>query len=97
AGFIPPITGNGMSLAFRGALNLFQTIVLNSNTNDFANLNKLYTQKYLNTRIKKGIFLQDLLLIKNKFFNKALMYSLANVPGLLPLMTRQAVGKMIGE
>ncbi len=101
AGFIPPITGNGMSLAFRAAKILHNDIIVclnDENPNKIHNLlamNKKYRAKYLNFRIKQGIFLQKLLFLKLPFFNKLLMFTLTNVPFLMRLMTRQAVGKKI--
>ena len=98
AGFIPPITGNGMSLAFRSAKVLHYQIIKNISKNNWKNLlleNKSYIDNYLKRRINKGIFLQNLLLVENKYFNKILMHSLTGVPGLLNIMSKQAVGKEI--
>lgn len=92
AGFIPPITGNGMSLAFRSASNLFEAMTAG---NDLMSASKEYTNRYLKERINKGIFLQDLLFVDNTFFNKSLMYAMAKIPGLMNIMTKQAVGHTI--
>ena len=99
AGFIPPITGNGMSLAFRAAAVLHSDILLffdENKNHDLAFLqqkNKEYAQKYLNFRIKQGIFLQKLLFTNLPFFNKILMRALTFSPFLMRIMTKQAVGK----
>ena len=94
-GFIPPLTGNGMSLAFRGACSLYQTITKDSTAEFVHRQSKAYTSNYLKWRINKGKMLQNLLLNENPYFNKGLMYGLTHIPGLLPFMTRQAVGEEI--
>ena len=94
-GFIPPLTGNGMSLAFRGALTLYKEIIKDNTTEQLVNFNNSYTKKYLKWRINKGKVLQNLLLNTNPVFNKSLMFGLTHIPGLLPFMTRQAVGRDI--
>jgi menaquinone-9 beta-reductase len=97
AGFIPPITGNGMSLAFRSALMLSKEIipyyrgkvskeVLISSYSNYGN-------KYLRKRITKGNFLQELLLNENKLVRTGLIYSICYIPGLLNMMSKQAIGK----
>ncbi len=93
AGFIPPITGNGMSLAFRSALALYQTLINHPKNNTLLSENKRYINQYLKRRIQQGIFLQDLLFIQNQYFNKALMYGLVTIPGLLKIMSKQATGE----
>ena len=95
AGFIPPLTGNGMSLAFRSAKDIYLKITNQKANENLSHINKEYTQNYLSGRIQKGIFLQDLLFIQNPYFNKALMYGLMKIPGLLQIMSRQAVGTEI--
>jgi menaquinone-9 beta-reductase len=94
AGFIPPVTGNGMSLAFRASKLTFDNIQKYYDNPDhlISKINS-YKHSYLKSRIYKGIFLQNLLLIENKLFNKSLMIALNNIPGLLPIMAKQAVGK----
>ena len=97
AGFIPPLTGNGMSLAFRAAKRLHAT------SEDFFNgkidiptlyqQHQHYIQHYLKNRINKGIFLQSLLFVNHKLFNQGLMFSLTKIPGLLKILSRQAEGK----
>jgi flavin-dependent dehydrogenase len=94
-GFIPPLTGNGMSLAFRGACNLYQAIIKNNTIESIQKESKIYTSGYLKSRINKGKILQNLLLNENPYFNKGLMFGLTHIPGLLPFMTRQAVGEDI--
>jgi menaquinone-9 beta-reductase len=100
AGFIPPITGNGMSLAFRAASVLHNDIVLFfEKTKTAQNLaflqtkNQKYAAKYLNFRIKQGIFLQKILFLRAPFLNKLLMRALTRSPFLMRIMTRQAVGE----
>jgi menaquinone-9 beta-reductase len=93
AGFIPPITGNGMSLAFRNANEIFKSIVENKDLNKIKNNNFKYINQYLKGRINKGIFLQNVLFVENNIFNKGLMFSMTKVPGLLNMMSKQAVGK----
>ena len=96
AGFIPPLTGNGMSLAFRsahqlqplirgffdGSMNL-ETIIIKQNK---------YISTYLSSRIQKGIFLQKLLFVENPILSNALMYGLTIVPGLMNILANQAIG-----
>jgi len=97
AGFIPPITGNGMSLAFRSANEMLPHVhnFINQKINRTAllDLNGAYINKYLRFRIGKGIFLQNLLFNANPMFNRALMGGLTGIPGLMPILTQQAVGK----
>ena len=95
-GFIPPLTGNGMSLAFRGACALYAAITEDTTVDQIIKANQSYTSNYLKWRINKGKILQNLLLNENPYFNKGLMYGLTHIPGLLPFMTRQAVGDEIG-
>ncbi|MBA3900020.1 MAG: NAD(P)/FAD-dependent oxidoreductase [Bacteroidetes bacterium] len=99
AGFIPPITGNGMSLAFRSAKVLHGQVMeyfsLNKSRKELLSENHKYSSNYLAYRINKGIIMQKLLFINNKIFNKLLMKSLALIPGLMKLITKQAVGRSI--
>lgn len=98
AGFIPPITGNGMSLAFRSANELLENLEFANGFPQEVNLlerNKDYITNYLTGRVNKGIFLQKLLFVPNKAFNKTLLWTLINVPGLMKILTQQAVGKTI--
>jgi len=99
AGFIPPLTGNGMSLAFRAAKKM------HNNTENYLNgkidiptlaqNHQDYIQHYLKTRINKGIFLQSLLFVNHKLFNQALMFSITTLPGLLKILSKQAEGDEI--
>lgn len=98
AGFIPPLTGNGMSLAFRSAKHLHQQIIANMNHPDPAVLlkaNQDYISKYLKKRINKGILLQHLLLSAHPMFQKMLFGAFRTFPSLLNQMTKQAVGDKI--
>ncbi len=99
AGFIPPITGNGMSLAFRAASQLHQSIETyfssHQNLDILLKNNQNYVQNYLNTRIKKGIFLQNLLFAATPLLNKTIMYAFSFSPKLLQKMAGQAVGEEI--
>lgn len=98
AGFIPPITGNGMSLAFRSANVLFHSILRYQTQRNYTQLkqeNAQYIHNYLKGRIIKGILLQSVLLNPNRTFNKILYNGLSSVPGLLGFMTKQAVGEPI--
>jgi flavin-dependent dehydrogenase len=97
AGFIPPLTGNGMSLAFRASNKLHRaTEAYFSGKMDYNALlqnHQAFIQNYLKTRINKGIFLQSLLFVNHKLFNQGLMFSLTKIPGLLKILSRQAEGK----
>ncbi|HET6244117.1 MAG: NAD(P)/FAD-dependent oxidoreductase [Bacteroidetes bacterium] len=99
AGFIPPLTGNGMSLAFRSAKDLHKEVLeffcMNKTREMLLNNNRKHISRYLLHRIRKGIFLQNLLFIENKNFNKLLMKSLSGIPGLMKFMTKQATGETI--
>jgi flavin-dependent dehydrogenase len=92
AGFIPPITGNGMSLAFRGAKHTFDLIKKHS-IKELPKASQAFTSKYLKSRINQGIFLQDILFIDSDILNKAIMYGLHYIPGALKMMSKKAVGK----
>lgn len=97
AGFIPPLTGNGMSLAFRSTQEMLAPIsdfLAGKNSQSaLLSANKKYIDTYLKNRINKGIFLQSLLLNDNAALNRLLMLGLTTVPGLMPILTSQAVGK----
>jgi len=98
AGFIPPLTGNGMSLAFRSASKLFESLLAYEKHGQLSQVlteNHAYIQQYLRFRIIKGRFLQSLLFIPNRKINRILCYALVYVPGLLKLLSKQAVGKKI--
>ncbi len=96
AGFIPPITGNGMSLALRSAQVLFTNFEQQkegSFHDRWLQANKMYIQKYLRHRINQGIFLQNILLTESPLVKNSLMWSIKHIPGVMPLLTQQAVGK----
>ncbi len=98
AGFIPPITGNGMSLAFRASAELYKLILDYNTHKSYETLQKAhqnYIQKYLNHRITQGVFLQNLLFRENRLFQTLMMKSFQYVPFALQMMTRKAVGKDI--
>lgn len=99
AGFIPPISGNGMSLAFRSAAHLYK-IILEFLTekisyNELCTQHQLYCNKYLSNRINKGIFLQNLVLKDNCLKDQFLYSAFKYIPGLLSFLSKQAVGKEI--
>ncbi len=97
AGFIPPLTGNGMSLAFRSA-EILGTMLIRAMGEGWTHeqLQKEYRQyglNYLKRRIKKGIFLQSLILNRTSSQNRFLSVMLSTFPALLHRLTKQAVGK----
>ncbi len=95
AGFIPPLTGNGMSLAFRSAHALFPALMKAlehpASPRLALSTNHAYIRHYLDRRIRRGIFLQQLLLLSHPPVNRLLSYALTHLP-ILPLLARQAVG-----
>lgn len=97
AGFIPPITGNGMSLAFRSAHVLHPVLSAfvrgRANRAQVLKTARRYTSKYLSRRIKKGIQLQHLLLGQPDWVQRGIFLGLAHVPGLLSALSKRAVGK----
>lgn len=96
AGFIPPITGNGMSLALRSAQVLFTSFMNEKNgtfQEKWLTANQHYIQHYLKNRIRKGIFLQNILLAENNIIHKSLMYTIRYTPGLLSVLAGQATGR----
>lgn len=98
AGFIPPITGNGMSLAFRAAFELHRLILTYRQHRQYADLQQThqrYVQGYLNHRITQGVFLQNLLFQENSLFQTLMMKTFQYIPFALSMMTRKAVGKDI--
>jgi len=96
AGFIPPLTGNGMSLAFRSAKTLGNLLidVFKGAVSKETAIEKYeaYGRNYLHTRVKKGIMLQSLALSSAQIVHPALSTILKVVPGSLKLLTKQAVG-----
>lgn len=94
AGFIPPITGNGMSLALRSAQYIYQnTSSIGQGSQQWHQSYDKYTNNYLKFRINKGILLQNILLMHNESLMDGIMWSLKNIPGAMPFMVKQAVGK----
>lgn len=99
AGFIPPVTGNGMSLAFRSANEIWAYLHLylqsKISKSDILEKNSQYIYRYLNFRIKKGILLQNILLTKTKFIHHSMMFLISKFPFFLNILSKQAVGKTI--
>lgn len=99
AGFIPPITGNGMSLAFRSAKNLFHHsehyLEKKISFNELITYTNHYKNQYLKIRIQNGVFLQGLLFMKNRLLRYFILKSITKIPGLIKLLSKQAVGKEI--
>jgi menaquinone-9 beta-reductase len=98
AGFIPPLTGNGMSLAFRSAVFMHQEILSyqsHRNPHQLLKANQSYVSTYLKHRINKGIMLQQLLFSAHPIVQQGLWGCFRLFPGLLHIMTKQAVGKKI--
>ncbi|MCC5917524.1 MAG: FAD-dependent oxidoreductase [Cryomorphaceae bacterium] len=99
SGFIPPITGNGMSLAFRSAAWLTPQIIdyfhgkISRNTLFTRQQN--YIRRYTTGRIQKGVFLQNLLLKQNAITDGLLFPALQTFPFIGKMLTNQAVGKTI--
>jgi menaquinone-9 beta-reductase len=101
AGFIPPITGNGMSLAFRAAATFHKEVQLFFSQDAKFNLdylkkqNNVYNKKYLNGRIQQGVFLQKILFLRSPIINKIVMFTLTKIPFVMRLMTKKATGTEI--
>jgi flavin-dependent dehydrogenase len=97
SGFIPPLTGNGMSLALRSTKMTFPYVLDllqgNISYHAFESGAKSYQAGYLNRRVKQGILLQDLLFMKPEGLNKLMMSAFAVAPFALKTMTKLAVGK----
>jgi flavin-dependent dehydrogenase len=99
-GFIPPITGNGMSLAFRSAAETAPEIIKwyrgqKSKSELFAQQKK-YVELYAKKRIQSGVMLQNLLLKQNILSDNLLFFGLNHIPLLGKKLTEKAVGKEIG-
>ncbi|TVR79962.1 MAG: NAD(P)/FAD-dependent oxidoreductase [Saprospirales bacterium] len=97
AGFIPPLTGNGMSLAFRSA-----AIAADLLTDHFKGKKswkeversyERYGKQYLRKRIDSGIFLQNLAIHPSVYLQKSLSFGLNMFPFLLKRLSKKAVGK----
>ncbi len=96
-GFIPPITGNGMSLAFRSATTLFPWIEEylegNLTREKLLQYQIHYEEQYLRKRIQRGIFLHQLITKRNPLVQQALLKGLTHFPGLMRLSAKMAVGQ----
>ena len=96
-GFIPPITGNGMSLAFRSAATFFPWIeeYLEGNlTRELVLQYQIqYVDQYLRKRIQRGIFLHQLITRRNPLVQQALLKGLTRFPELMRLSAKMAVGQ----
>lgn len=99
SGFIPPLTGNGMSLALRSTKMTFPFVIdLLQNKISYQAFEvgaKAYQNGYLNRRVNQGILLQKLLFLKPEGLNKIMMSAFAAAPFALKTMTKLAVGKNI--
>ena len=99
AGFIPPISGNGMSLALRGAKHthgLVKELLHGTITpHTFVRHHRSYADTYLKRRIAQGRLLQGVLTLQPDWLNAALMRSFARMPSLLKSMTTLATGNTI--
>lgn len=97
--FIPPLTGNGMSLALRASKHLFPPLkawISGEITEaEFRARNRTYTQNYLEKRIRKGVFLQNLMFLKPVWLNKFMMQAFSRSPAMLRQMTQMATGEPI--
>ena len=98
-GFIPPITGNGMSLAFRSA-NFLAPLLAQylENQLSMTELQKTYRrfhQQTIGRHIQKGKHLQNLFMSDHPAVHKVLFAGLNNIPGFMRMMTSQAFGKPI--
>lgn len=97
AGFIPPLTGNGMSLAFRSAKLLGDKII--GHFNDPCDLSEVFRQhkkfgdQYLRARIRKGILLQSIALNNFPLFHNTLSGLFRAFPGSIERLSKFAVGK----
>lgn len=96
-GFIPPITGNGMSLAFRSAAVLLPRIqgyLEGKMTRQELLLQQgKYVRQYLSKRIRRGIFLHQLITRRNPLVQQALLKGLTQSPSLMRLSAKMAVGQ----
>lgn len=97
AGFIPPLTGNGMSLAFRSA-SVLSVLLLkhfhqDKTTAEVENEYLHYGNSYLKMRIRSGVFLQNLALNPAPVIQKTLSAGMTLLPFLLTHLSRKASGK----
>jgi flavin-dependent dehydrogenase len=95
-GFIPPITGNGMSLAFRSAAYLLplSEAYLNGKISrlELIQEQRNYAQQYLQKRIKRGVFLHNLITNRNPLLQRTILKGLTQFSGLMRLSAKMAVG-----
>lgn len=96
-GFIPPLTGNGMSLAFRNAVNLHPLLLKyfrgEINWDKLKSDYKRYGESYLKKRITSGEFLQNLALDPGIYIQTILSGSMTLFPFLLKKLSNKATGK----
>lgn len=99
AGFIPPLTGNGISLALRGSKLAFDQVmpVLTGDRVQpvYVKAMQRYNQRYLRARIRKGVLLQSILNAKPEALNRLIMKHIAMKPFALKRLTQLAVGTKI--
>lgn len=99
AGFIPPISGNGMSLAFRSANELAPSILRflqnEIGLKEVLSENQRYNTFYLNSRINKGIQLQKLILNSSKMIKRTMFVCFRLFPWSLKFLSKKAVGLKI--
>lgn len=96
AGFIPPLTGNGMSLAFRSAAVAADLITDHFNGEKSWDAVETalakYGDQYLGRRIRSGVFLQNLALHPSTFFRQTLATGMFVFPPLLKKLSKKATG-----
>jgi flavin-dependent dehydrogenase len=96
-GFIPPITGNGMSLAFRSAAYLLPICeaYLNGNITrlELIHQQRHYAQQYLQKRRRRGVFLHNLITNRNPLLQRTILKGLTQFPAMMRLSAKMAVGK----
>ncbi|MCC5939231.1 MAG: NAD(P)/FAD-dependent oxidoreductase [Lunatimonas sp.] len=96
SGFIPPITGNGMSLALRSGAQLAPILAeawLGKRSREsLYRAQGEYVNLYLRSRIRKGVFLQKLLLRQNVFSDALLFGALRLIPAVGRHLAMSAVG-----
>lgn len=97
AAFIPPLTGNGMSLAFRSAAVVGELLTDyfkgRKNWQEVEQSYEKYGRQYLRRRIDSGVFLQNLLLNPSVYLQKSLSFGLNMFPFMLKQLSKKAVGK----
>lgn len=97
AGFIPPLTGNGMSLAFRSASHLGSLLREFFDGKiawkEVEENHRKFGANYLQRRIRSGIFLQGLALNSSPLIQQILSSGMFIFPSLLKKLSHKAVGK----